>query len=81
MRRQTVNLVFRQIKWNRDLHELLLRGLSASWACRRFEWVVHNLLKLRTAGLPSPGAPAPSAACHRSGHPPDCERAGLRPQA
>lgn len=51
LRQQTVEPVFGQIKWNRGLHQLLLRGLAAARASWRFECAVHNLLKLHTAGL------------------------------
>jgi transposase len=51
LRQQTVEPVFGQIKWNRGLHQLLLRGLAAAKASWRFECAVHNVLKLRTAGI------------------------------
>lgn len=51
LRQQSVEPVFGQIKWNRGLHQLLLRGLQAAKANWRFECAVHNVLKLRTAGF------------------------------
>ena len=51
LRQQTVEPVFGQIKWNRGLHQWLLRGLAAVRESWRFECAVHNLLKMRTAGV------------------------------
>jgi IS5 family transposase len=51
LRQQTVEPVFGQIKWNRGLQQWLLRGLAATRASWRFECAVHNLLKMRTAGV------------------------------
>lgn len=51
LRQQSVEPVFGQIKWNRGLHQLLLRGLEAARDSWRFECAVHNLLKMRTAAM------------------------------
>lgn len=51
LRQQTVEPVFGQIQWNRGLHQLPLRGLSAARASWRFACAVHNLLQLRSAGV------------------------------
>ena len=51
LRQQTVEPVFGQIKWNRGLRQWLLRGLVATRHSWRFECAVHNLLKMRTAGV------------------------------
>lgn len=40
-----------RLKWNRGLHQFLLRGLAAARASWRFECAVHTLIKLRSAGV------------------------------
>lgn len=49
LRQQSAEPVFGQIKWNRGLHQLLLRGVDAARDQWRFECAVHNLLKIRAA--------------------------------
>jgi len=51
LRQTTVEPVFGQIKWNRGLRQLLVRGLDAAKASWQFECAVHNLLKLYTISL------------------------------
>ncbi len=51
LRQTTVKPVFGQIKWNRGLRQLLMRGLDAAKASWQFECAVHNLLKLYTISL------------------------------
>lgn len=51
LRQTTVEPVFGQIKWNRGLRQLLLRGLDAARASWQFECAMHNLLKLYTLSL------------------------------
>lgn len=51
LRQQSVEPVFGQIKWNRGLQQLLLRGLAAAQTSWRFECAVHNLMKMWKAGV------------------------------
>lgn len=51
LRQESVEPVFGQIKWNRGLRQLLLRGLASAQAAWKFECAVHNLAKMRAAGV------------------------------
>ena len=51
-RRETsVEPVFGQIKWMRNLKQLSFRGLAAAKASWLFECAVHNLMKMHRAGI------------------------------
>lgn len=51
-RRETsVEPVFGQIKWGRNLRQLSFRGLAAARASWSFECAVHNLTKMYRAGM------------------------------
>lgn len=51
LRQETVEPVFGQIKGNRGLRQVLVRGLDPVRHWWRFACAVHNLLKMRTAGV------------------------------
>lgn len=51
LRQESVEPVFGQIKGNRGLRQVLVRGLDPVRHWGRFECAVHNLLKMRTVGV------------------------------
>ncbi|EQD66170.1 transposase IS4 family protein, partial [mine drainage metagenome] len=51
-RRETsVEPIFGQIKWNRNLRQISFRGLANAKASWLFECAVHNLIKMYKAGI------------------------------